>query len=476
MKDKIRKRFFMEEEEEDLDRGIDGQRKMKILKRLEKIAEDNPNQLLDQDVNRGSRGLVEVDKVFNVHYCDGAIALWEILIDVFGTVDLREKHTMFGIIHPRLMTIEIAPGVERQVPISELAIPEFNDAHFQAGKDWESSGSIKFRLNVVAHKEYLNAIKGLFVLVGEYLKKNSIYRGKAIGYALIQQWYRERAEINFLDIAAANTNQVIFSDFTQEQIEVNLWVPLSESEFCRKQNIPLKRSVLLHGGYGTGKSLTALVTAKIATENGWTFIKCRAGSNVLKALEFAKMYEPAIIFVEDIDTEISKEEDCEDCEGKSSKSHIKNFLDDFDGIEAKHHEIMAVLTTNKVEEIHPGMLRPGRIDAVIEIDEPDKKAIERVLRLYGAQEFGEDVDWKKAIKSLKGLVPAAIREVIERVKLYSLRSGEGEKIQISHFIDVAKQVRKQMKLIKKNDSSNKSKDSLFDKFVKKLVKEIRYYD
>lgn len=475
MDNRKKRRLFMGEGEESA-RKMSEPRRAKILERLEKIAKNSPNQLLDQSVAHGHRGLIEIDKVFNVHYCDGAIALWETLFDVFGTVDLRERHTMFGTIYPRLITVEIAPGVEKQVPISELAIPEFNDAHFQAGKDWESSGSIKFRLNVVAQKEYLNAIKGLFVLVGEYLKKNSIYRGKAIGYALIQKWYREQAEINFLDIATLDTNQVIFPDFTQEQIEVNLWAPLSESEFCRKQNIPLKRSVLLHGGYGTGKSLTALVTAKIATENGWTFIKCRAGSNVLKALEFAKMYEPAIIFVEDIDTEISKEEDREDCEGKSSKSHIKNFLDDFDGIEAKHHEIMAVLTTNKVEEIHPGMLRPGRIDAVIEIDEPDKKAIERVLRLYGKQDFEEDFDWKKAIKASKGLVPAAIREVIERAKLYSLRSGEGEKIQISHFIDAVKQVRKQMELIKKNNSSNKSKDNLFDKFVKKLVKEIRYYD
>lgn len=470
MDNKKRPRFFMGEEE--LDREISGQKEMKILERLEEVAKNSRNQVLDQDIVHASHGLIEVDKVFNVHYCDGAIALWETLIDVFEIVDLKERQTMFGVIHPSLITIEIAPGVEKQVPIDELSIPGLGNALFRAGKDWGSAGSIKFRLSITAEKKYLNAIKGIFVLVDKYLEENSIYRGKAVGYALIQRWYREEAEVNFLDIATLDTSQVIFSDFTREQIEANLWIPLSKSEYCRNRNIPLKRAVLLCGGYGTGKSLTALVTAKIAIENGWTFIKCRAGSNVLKALEFAKMYEPAIIFVEDVDIEISKEEDHNK---KSSRFYIKNFLDDFDGIEAKHHEIMAVLTTNRIEGIHPGMLRPGRIDAIIKIDKPDKKAIEKVLRLYGEREFEEDFDWKKAIKSLKGLVPAAIREVVERAKLYSLKSGDG-RIQISYFIDAAKQVRKQMELIKKNGSSDKIKKSLFDKFVKKLIEEIQYQD
>jgi SpoVK/Ycf46/Vps4 family AAA+-type ATPase len=71
--------------------------------------------------------------------------------------------------------------------------------------------------------------------------------------------------------------------------------------------VPLKRGVLLEGPYGTGKTLTAFVTAKKCVENGWTFIMLDRVAALKEALTFARMYAPAVVFAEDIDRSVEGE-------------------------------------------------------------------------------------------------------------------------------------------------------------------------
>ena len=115
---------------------------------------------------------------------------------------------------------------------------------------------------------------------------------------------------------------------------------------------------------GTGKTLAAILTGQEAVANGWTFIKGRPGRDDLSfVMQTAKLYQPAVVFYEDVDKIADSE--------VTSDSGISRLLDDFDGIDAKSTRILCVLTTNHPERIHKGMARPGRLDAMIEIDELD---------------------------------------------------------------------------------------------------------
>ena len=74
-----------------------------------------------------------------------------------------------------------------------------------------------------------------------------------------------------------------------------------------------------------------------------------------------------------------------------------------------------VLTTNHVEKINPAMLRPGRLDAVISVRPPDKgRRSSGCSRLYGRGLIPKEEDLSSVGKKLEGLIPALIREVVER--------------------------------------------------------------
>src|SRR5207249_8115536 len=118
-------------------------------------------------------------------------------------------------------------------------------------------------------------------------RAHSIYRGKAlVGHE----------EPQFLDMDEFDPEKVVYSQEVLTQLESSVWGVLRWTDAFRRDKITRKRAILLHGPYGTGKTLAGQLTAKIATDNGWTFIAARPGQDDLtEALQTARLYEPAVV-------------------------------------------------------------------------------------------------------------------------------------------------------------------------------------
>jgi transitional endoplasmic reticulum ATPase len=171
----------------------------------------------------------------------------------------------------------------------------------------------------------------------------------------------------------------------------------------------------MEGEFGTGKTLCAYVTARLAQENGWTFIMIDRATALTTALNFGMLYQPCIIFTEDIDRETAGVRTPE----------LDAILNVVDGIGSKGKEIMVVVTSNQAASINRAMLRPGRLDAIISVQPPDAKAAERLIRLYGRGLIAADEPLQRASAELNGQIPAVIRECVERSKLWAIsRSPE----------------------------------------------------
>jgi transitional endoplasmic reticulum ATPase len=117
------------------------------------------------------------------------------------------------------------------------------------------------------------------------------------------------------------------------------------------------------------------------------------------------------VFVEDIDGSTSSGDD----------DDVTKMLDAFDGITAKGGELMIAMTTNHVERIHKGMLRPGRLDGVIHIAELDAAGIEKLIKVVTPKgKLAAKIDFKQVTDAMENFLPAFVRETITRSVSYAI--------------------------------------------------------
>jgi hypothetical protein len=340
---------------------------------------------------------------------DGASAVQKSLIKVFGTAGIgKPTWTFFGKKPPEMRAINVGPTETMQVPWGQLAVPLFGGKMFLGVSEDNELGQL-FVLTVDAPRKYRAHIEGLFRVVQQTLESESIYKGQAIDG-------QEDAE--FLDLSGVDPRKVVYSDEVLAQLDANLWSVIRHTDVMRRMNIPRKRAVLLEGPYGTGKTLGAFLTAQVAVPNGWTFIYCRPTRDSLATvMATARLYQPAIVFFEDVDILAES----------GDRDAVARLLDLFDGITAKGTELMLVLTTNHKERIHRGMVRPGRLDAMIHIGALDLSGITRMIEATAPQgTLDEDIDYEAVYEAMEGFLPAFVKEAIDRTLRYAISRSEGE--------------------------------------------------
>lgn len=339
---------------------------------------------------------------------DGAVAVSRAFRRVFGT-SVVQKNTFFE--PAQFVNIPTSPTKEERVPYGSIVLPLFKGTLRIQGHE-DSDGYETFMLAIDAPKKFQYHVEGLFRLVADELEKNSIYRGQAIDGAPMP---------NFLDLSGVDVAKIIYSQLTLRQLEANLWTPIRLPEECRAKGLDTKRAVLLQGPYGTGKTLAAMATAKYCDEINRTFVMCNPkDNNAFECLKTASLYQPSCLFVEDIDKLAST----------SDRDAMARLLDEFDGLKAKGRDIVIVLTTNRVGEIHKGMLRPGRMDAVIEITKLDKQGTQRLIETLFTPGEIDGLDFDKVHESMEDFTPAFSKEVCQKVKLYAItRHTERESLE-----------------------------------------------
>jgi ATPase family protein associated with various cellular activities (AAA) len=355
-------------------------------------------------------------RIANAFPLDGLHAFHLAMKEKYGWVEGRSDWAgMCGEVEipPTMISIETGPNKREEVMWGKVGIPGI-EGDFNCGIDW-TPPTPSFVLNGKVKQKFVDEFHAIVERTRVMVASHSLYKGKAI--RLSWDWQRDETGFNpvvhaprFLNLADVREEDLIFSDSIFTSIRVGLFTPIERTAACREYDIPLKRGVLLEGPFGTGKSMTALVTAAKASKHGWTFIYLDSVLDLENGLRFAQHYGPAVVFVEDVDKALSS--------GAIKIDTISNLLD---GIETKGGEVMTVLTTNEVEmfklKANQKLVRPGRIDTVIHLDAPDATAAASLVRLYGRGLLADDANLDAVGTCLAGKVPSFIREVVEKSKL-----------------------------------------------------------
>lgn len=356
---------------------------------------------------------------FDVFPWDGAHALDAVLTRKFGWSPAEAQKGFFGDIPPKTVTIEVGFGQTKSVPWGEFSIPSTDGGRVSCSIS-KKRGRIVFAISAMVKRQDEKIVQQIFDEVRAELAVNSIYRGKAIKIRFRDDHGNTlpMPEPSFLDVSKISTDMLIYSKPVHDAVVTNLFTPITRVKDCIANGVAVKRGVLLGGKYGTGKTLAATVASKLASDTGITYIYCPRTDELSDAIEFAKQYQSpaAVVFCEDIDRSLNGERTVA----------MDDILNIIDGIDTKSANIITVLTTNNLEGINPAMLRPGRLDAVIEVTEPDAWAIEKLLRFYGGKSIEATTDLTQAAQQLadQKAIPAVVAEVVARAKLSQITLQE----------------------------------------------------
>jgi transitional endoplasmic reticulum ATPase len=363
---------------------------------------------------------VELNETFDAFPWDGAHALEAVLVEMFGWAPSETRPGSFfqPPQPPQLITVEVGPGLVKQVAWGMFSLPTVDG--LLTCTVGQKDGGIRFALEATVKRKDESTIKNIFALVRAELKANSIYRGKAIKLRFRDDSGKPlpMPEPKFINTAEIDETMLIYSRDIERSIQTNLFTPIERVQDCIANGIPVKRGIMLGGSYGTGKTLAARVASKKAVDNGLTFVCVLRADELDDAINFAKLYSsPAtVLFCEDIDRALAGERTV----------RIDDILNTIDGIDSKNQNLITVLTSNHLDDVNPAMLRPGRLDAIIEVTAPDAEATARLIRLYAGKALEPDVDITSAAERLAsvGTIPAVIAEVVKRAKLSQLAMSE----------------------------------------------------
>lgn len=414
------------------------------------------NMPLDKAIQALQRKQADEMQEFNVHETfdayphDAAVACVRAMTKLYGWASPQTQivQSFFGTkkIPPTFMSVRVGfkPEDVVQVPIGEFKLPGVEEA-ITTFIDKEAGfviyGSVK--------KKDRHVVLELATETRKILKEQSIYRGKPIKLMVDDDGdLMMGTPPEFMNVTDITEDDLIFDDEVVDSIQTNLLTPIKETALCRKLKIPLKRGVLLEGPFGTGKSLTARLTARVCELNGWTFVLLDKVQGLRPALDFALKYAPAVVFAEDIDRIITERTD-----------DANDLINTIDGVGSKNSEIITVLTTNHVERINPVILRPGRLDAVISLRAPNASACERLIRHYAGKLIDAETDLPLAGKEVAGFIPASIRECVERAKMGMIRRRD-TKLSDADLLVSAKSMKTHMALLAPKEPSMSEGDKL----------------
>ncbi|MBA3747038.1 MAG: ATP-dependent zinc metalloprotease FtsH [Solirubrobacterales bacterium] len=194
------------------------------------------------------------------------------------------------------------------------------------------------------------------------------------------------------------------------------------------------KGVLLVGPPGTGKTLLAKAVAGEADAtffslSGSDFVESLVGVGAARVRDLfrkARKAAPAIIFIDELDA-AGRKRGAGIGQGNDEREQTLNqILVEMDGF-GGDAGIVVMAATNRPDILDPALLRPGRFDRQVTIDNPDVHGRYELLLLYGRKRpLGADVDLKHVAKLTPGFSAAEVANVVNEAALLTVRHGRTE--------------------------------------------------
>ena len=318
---------------------------------------------------------------------------------------------------------------------SGLADPEGFRSQMQSLFDRQTKSGVLTAYDFVADKTYtpydfilpLLVAGGVLLLAWTFImaRMNGAGGGNPMaqfGKARTVMGVPDNRKVTFEDVAGADEEK-------QELEEVVDFLRDPAKYTAMGARIP--HGLLLVGPPGTGKTLLARATAgeagvQFLSISGSDFVEMYVGvgaSRVRDLFEQAKKLAPAIIFIDEIDAVGRKRGSGMGGGHDEREQTLNQLLVEMDGF-GTTEGIIVLAATNRPDILDPALLRPGRFDRQIQVNRPDVKGREEILKVHAKNKrMDESVNLHTIARSTAGFTGADLSNLLNEAAILAARNN-----------------------------------------------------
>lgn len=274
----------------------------------------------------------------------------------------------------------------------------------------ESCKNIKAGDSVLVDQKNLNVIK-------KFAKNKSFNVEKFV--------ILEKPQTKFKDIGGLD-KQVL-------EIKEVVELPLLKPHLFKKIGISPPKGILLYGPPGTGKTILGKAVAN-ATNS--TFIEVVGselvqkfigeGAKLVKEIfELAREKAPSIVFIDEIDALAAKRIDIGTSGEREVQRTFMQLLSEIDGFKPLDN-VKIIGCTNRRDILDPAVIRPGRLDRLVNVPLPNKEGILEIFKIHSKNMVIEKININKLIESMDGFSGAEIRAVCTEAGYFAIRANRSK--------------------------------------------------
>ncbi len=243
---------------------------------------------------------------------------------------------------------------------------------------------------------------------------------RGIEPSAMREIFVEVADVTWADVGGLTE--------AKQQLRESIQWPLEYGDAYDQVDLDPSKGVLLYGPPGTGKTLLAKAVANEAESNFISvkgpelFDKFVGESEKAVREVFSKAREnaPTVVFFDEIDA-IAAQRGSGIGDNTVGERVVSQLLTELDGLEDLE-DVVVVAATNRPDLVDDALLRAGRLDRHVAVDDPDEATREEIFEIHTRDRpLADDVDLGDLAERTEDFVGADVEAVCREAAQIAVR-------------------------------------------------------
>src|SRR5438874_13657140 len=202
---------------------------------------------------------------------------------------------------------------------------------------------------------------------------------------------------------------------------------LRDPERFERLGARVPKGLLLYGPPGTGKTLLAKAVAHESgaaffSQSASAFVEMFAGlgaARIRKLFDEARKHAPAIVFIDELDA-VGAQRSGHGFNREQDQT-LNQLLVELDGF-SSGAQVVVMGASNRLQDLDPALLRPGRFDRQMLVPPPDLAGREAILRVHTrGKPLAPDIDLHLIARQTAGLTGADLANICNEAAIFAGR-------------------------------------------------------